>query len=396
MKEIKSYISKLHYLGLIIMLICALECRKKEPLPPIKKDLFIKLKNYLDENALPAEDYIISKFKEYDIIFLGEFHRIKENVELVQRLIPKLYENGIYILFTEFARWEDQKLIDSLVNLPYYDESLAREITFKQFVFWGYKEYVDIFKVAHELNKKLKKGQRKFRIIGIKCSPDWSYIKKPEDRDNPEIMRKVWGGCSEKNWAEIIIKYAIEKEEKALVYCGMQHSFTSYLQPVVVNGKFIRYTDERVGNHIKKIIGDRTCTIIFHSPWSPYEGYDKPYVYPADGYIDALMHRLSSDYWNIGFDVKNSPFGELPCEKSIYRHGYEGLKLSDLCDGYIFQVPISKYHGVTVIPDWITEENLEYARKQSPNPYFRKADIKDFMEAIKQSADIKKRFKRFH
>ena len=101
---------------------------------------------------------------------------------------------GIYCLGTEFARSEDQHLIDSLLTAPTYDEDLARRITFTQFPFWGYQEYVDIFKAAWELNNSLPENYVKFRILGLNESPEWWHVKTEEDRESHEVMKKVWHG----------------------------------------------------------------------------------------------------------------------------------------------------------------------------------------------------------
>ena len=99
--------------------------RDKEPLDQI--GLF-ELKQYLVANQLPPVDYVINKFVDHDVVFLGEHHRIKDHSVLVQELVPHLYENGIYTLATEFACAAQQNMIDSLLNGEAYDESLARHI----------------------------------------------------------------------------------------------------------------------------------------------------------------------------------------------------------------------------------------------------------------------------
>jgi len=52
------------------------------------------LTTYIRANHVPPEDYVISKFKDHDIVFLGEQHRIKHDVELVQNLIHVCIEQG--------------------------------------------------------------------------------------------------------------------------------------------------------------------------------------------------------------------------------------------------------------------------------------------------------------
>ena len=384
---------------LLILILAAflLGCSKKIDLPRLDEELRLKLEEYLKSHYMTPEDYVISKFRDHDIVFIGEYHRIKHDVELIHRLIPRLYENGVFILGTEFARREDQPLIDSLLNSQTYDEKLAWDITFNNFVHWGYKEYVDIYKVAWQLNQSLPEGSRKFRILGLNDSRDWSIIKTQKDRENDAIRKKVWRGGGEHLWAKVILDEVVAKGEKALIYCGIHHAFTEYKQPIFDEQKqiFIRFEERRMGNFVYNEIGKKAITIYLHAPWPSAQGYTKPDVYPVDGIIDAVMARISPRYRRVGFDTKGTPFGKLPGETSIYKHGYEDFSLEKFCDGYIYQASLSKYEGVTPIRGFVNEGNIEQARLQSPNPWFRNATIEDFYNAAKEDANFKRRFARF-
>jgi hypothetical protein len=377
--------------GLMVWTTACLPQSAQAIRPEIKNDLI----EYVRTHYLTPEDYIISKFKVHDVVFLGEWHRIKHDPELVQRLIPLCYSAGVYSLGLEFARRIDQPLIDSLLAAPSYDEQLARLIVFKEFVHWGYQEYVDIFKAAWNLNHSLPAASRRFRILGLNNSPDWSFVKSQEDRDKGVVMRKVWHGETEEDWAKVLIDTVIARGEKALVYCGSHHAFTQYRQPIADNGKFIRFGDVRVGNYIFQKIGKRAITVYLHAPWVNADGYDKPPVLPADGYIDAVLHEIEPEHQRVGFDLRGTPFGRLPGESSLYKFGYDQFTLETIYDGYICQGPLSSYKGVTAIKDFVNENNIEEARVQSPNPALRNATIEEFYEAAVQDADIPRRLSIF-
>ncbi len=342
----------------------------------------------MESNYLTPEDYVIQKFKEHDVIFVGEFHRIRHDLEFIQKLIPLLHQNGIYHLSLEFARREDQPLIDSLLNGTMYDEGLGRRLTFLNLVFWGFQEYVDIYKAAWKLNRGLPKDARKFRILGLNDSPDWSYVKTEEDRDKGTVMRKVWKGGGEHLWAKVILDSVVAKGGKILVYSGIHHAFSEYKQPVVVNGKFIRFDDTRMGNYVFKEIGKRAITICLHAPWPGTEGYGGPFVQPVDGLIDRLMLEIDPKFQRVGFNTKGTPFEKATGKTSVYQHGYENFTLAAFCDGYIFQQPLAAYQGVTPIRDFINEENWEYTRVQSPSPRFRNASIDELNEVIAKDAGM--------
>ena len=92
---------------------------------------------YLKANGKSPEDYVIEKFARYDIVFIGEFHHIKHDVELIQNLIPRLYAAEIYNLGIEFLPYEEQARIKRLINSDKYDEDLARSLMFQFDPCWG-------------------------------------------------------------------------------------------------------------------------------------------------------------------------------------------------------------------------------------------------------------------
>lgn len=342
---------------------------------------FRELTDYLNDRQRTPEEYVLEKFRDHDVVLLGEQHRLKQNVELIARLIPVLHDNGICVLATEFARREEQPLLDSLVQAEEWNEDLGRLILFRMNVFWGYREYLDIYKAAWQTNRKLAAGYKPFRIIGMNDSPDWSFIKTEADRSNDEALTRVWKDCDEKYWAEAVIA-AVNAGEKVLWYSGIHHAFTKYHQPVIQDTMFILYNTTRAGNHLWEALGDRVMTVFLHAPWNSYAGYGGNPVLPADGIIDSLLESLGPTTYPVGFDLAGTPYGQLTGKTSVYCHGYPDFTLQTFCDGWIYHCPISEYTGVTAIPDFVNESNIEIARTQAPNCRFRNAAAAEFNRAV--------------
>jgi hypothetical protein len=366
-----------------------MDSQPKNP-PSINPVLQSELVSWLQVQGKSPERYVVDLFSKHEVVFLGEQHRVKHDVLLIQSLIKPLYQAGVFVLATEFGRREDQSLIDSLLMAEKWDEQLAREIIFRQYVFWGYQEYVDVFRIAWMLNKELADGAPRFKVLGINDSPDWSFIRNEADRDNPAIMRKVWGGASEEDWAKVILD-AVTSGEKVLVHCGVHHAFTEYRQPIVIDGNFSHFDNSlRCGNHVFATLGKKAVTVFLHAPWNGEEGYGSAMSHPADGVIDAFM--LEKGPHPAGFSLANNPFGKIIVQNAVYRHGYNNFKLSDFCDGWIYTKPISEYQGVTPISNWVNEGNIELARTQSPNPKFRDASVQEFNRIIAKDAEIHRRW----
>lgn len=362
----------------------------RKPLPSVDPKLQAELIRWFDEAGLPPAEYVAGLFDDHDVVLLGEQHRIRHDELFVQSLLKPLYEAGVRTLATEFGRREDQQLIDSLLAGADWDEDLAREVVFRQFVWWGYREYVDIYRAAWELDRSLPDGAPPFRILGINDSPDWSYIEKEEDRDEREVLRKVWRESGEDRWAAVILAVA-EDGEKVLAHMGIHHAFTEYRQPYVVDGEFRNFVGQlRCGNHVYDAIGKRAVTVYLHAPWPGSEGYDSKATLPADGIIDAVM--IAAGPRPVGFDVDGSPLADVTLHDALYHHGYENFTAATFCDGWIYFKPIGEYEGVTPIPGWFNEGNLVRARAQSPNPAFRDASLEEFESGLVRDADIPRKW----
>ena len=341
----------------------------KRPLPELPAELKKALLEYLQTHFQNPEEYIINKFKDHDIVFLGEFHRIRHDPELVQHIVPLLYRHGIYNLGMEFACRRDQALIDSLVTAPDYDQSVTNRILADFIATWGYQDYADIFKAVWQLNRSLPDSVRKFRLVGLNAFNNWSLVKTEADRRDPKILAKVHAeGYGDSVMAETVLREIVAKKEKALIYCGLHHAFTQYHQPMYDAQKdsIVDFFQDRLGLRVFKAIGRRAFTISLHAPWNDPK-YEK-FVYPLNGAIDALMKEIGDRFYPVGFDTRNTPFGELTDTASIYQVGYPDFKLADFCDGYIFQKPISQYRTVTPIPGFINKHNVDWIRAHLSNP----------------------------
>jgi hypothetical protein len=249
------------------------------------------LVQFADSHWRSPEDYVLSVFTAHDIVFLGEFFKIKQNVLLVQGLVPRLYAAGVRNLGIEYALSDDQKDIDALVTGPAWDEAKARAITFDWLVTWGYQEYIDLYKAAWKLNHRLPAGARPFRVVGLNVRQYWEYFKSNKDLADPQIVARIFArGVPDAHMAEVIEKEFLQKGEKALVYCGTQHIFTRYRsREYEKNAAEMKLAEtRRAGTIMAEKIGARAFCISLHAPW-PDRKQGNGLAWAADGIIDALM-----------------------------------------------------------------------------------------------------------
>jgi hypothetical protein len=360
---------------------------QKTELKEISSEKKHELVQYLKNHGKSPEDYVIEKFQDYDVVFIGESHRVKHNLELIHNLIPRLYQAGVYNLGIEFGTDEYQDEVDKLITTDEYDEDMARLIMFKYYVVWGNKEYMDIYKKAWQLNKSLPKGAPKFRVVNlgyrVKRSPKIGLFLKILLKGDPDVFM-----------GKTILKGFVYKGEKALIFSGSHHAFTRYYQPRYnfKKRKLIKLNRNRMGNVVYHKIPNRVFNIMLHQPWRTNESFEE-YSYPVDGVIDTVMKEFENK--RVGFDVRGTPFGKLKDDDTYYALGYPDFTLSTICDGYIFLNHFKDYEGCTVDTKFITENNFEEALDYFDEPERRKdfKAPKDFINLMKQRADIKKIFK---
>ena len=168
-----------------------------------------ELIQYLTTHWKTPEEYVVEKFSDHDLVFIGEYHRIKHDVELIQNLIPRLYEIGVRNLGIEFGCYEYQDQVDSLITADEYDEDLARWLMFKWSVTWGYQEYMDIYRKAWEMNKSLPKDAPRFRVVNLDYRPNWNLA---EEEMTPELWKQIWHkGDRDQHMAQVILKEFVDK-----------------------------------------------------------------------------------------------------------------------------------------------------------------------------------------
>ena len=270
--------------------------------------------NFLKENGQSPEKYVISKFEQYDYVFLGEYHRNKQDVDFVASLIPDLYKNGIRNIAYEFYAYAIQTTVDSLLTAKEWDEKLLYHTMSKggYGIAWGYTEYLNLFEKVWKFNQTLDPNQPKFRVVllGYEYYPCKKGLERFGGHD-PDVFH-----------ADVLEKEVIAKQEKALIYCGMHHAFTRYRQPMtgfIRKRKIYGFSDDRFGNIIHSKYPEKTFTICLHYPWpSIFLDSYRP-VKPVHGAIDALMKLFNNV--PMGFDVINTVIGTLKANNTYYSNG---------------------------------------------------------------------------
>ncbi|MCD8092710.1 MAG: ChaN family lipoprotein [Bacteroides sp.] len=373
---------KIYILFCLLLLSLSVEAQEK------KLDV---LAACLSNEGMAPDDYLISKFNDADIILLGEDHGVKENLDFVRNLIPKLYQKGIYMLGMEFGAYEDQAQLDSLINAPEYDEQLARELMFNYNTRWAIVEYMSIYKAAWEWNRSLPEGAKKFRVLNISYCYNWSEF---EGARTPENMKKVFPlGNTEDFRCSLLEREVLAFNQKILVLTGTPHAFTFYHFPLYdyTSPGFVRYEERFLGNLLYSKYGERVLSVALHQPFPNYPNHQPVWVSPVAGELEVLMRKANNKA--VGFDLKNTPLAKLR-DNSYYSMGYTNFTLADLFDGYIFLKPIKELSSCSVDYKFMDEMNWDRAVSNNPDPDWhpRPQSKEQYWEMVESFMNIEKRY----
>ena len=353
-----------------------------------------QLLEYLKREALSPEQYVVQSFKKHDVVLLGERHIVKENLLLLQRLVPELHQNGIYQIGMEFGASEVQEQLDRLVTAPVYDEALARELMFAYNPTWGFQEYLDVYKAAWALNRSLPKGARRFRILNLSYQFKWERF---DGKRNRETMKAVFDrGTADQFRARLIEKEILQKKEKLLALVGGPHAYTRYATPYFkYNGDdFCAFDNDWLGNRLYRKYPKKVFSVLLHQAF-PHMEKDSFYMgSPAGGAIERLM--AANGNRPVGFDLLGSPIGKLP-DRSAHSLCYESFVLEQFFDGYLFLEPLRDLEGCTVVDDFVNESNVAHALKNFPDPDWHREvkTLEDLRQFIRQlSKDVSLEYSR--
>jgi hypothetical protein len=311
--------------------------------------------------AKSPEDYVLDTFRDHDIVFIGETHYVKQNLDFLQGLIPRLHAAGIYNLGFEFTTHKEQAKVDAILSAPVYDEAAVHDLFLDWYgVNWGFHEYADVYRTVWTLNRSLPRGARPFRIVALDAlrrvtSP--SQIRPGEKPGDPRILNRILGGhfrdATNIYWNTVITTEFINKDEKALIYCGSGHSYTKFFR------QRARDNGLAAGNLVFNNIGPRVFRIGMHNS-------EAPAVSVA---VEKAIAAASPTWPRIGFDVARSPVGAAVAtgvQGYLYGHPEHcgDFTVADILDGYIFLAPVSAFRPVRLIPGFVTPRNLAAAQSR--------------------------------
>jgi len=307
-----------------------------------------ELEEWLKSHGEDPIDYAVRMVTNHQVTLFGEGHGVKENLQLLNRMIPELYHRaGVTCLAMEVIRAEDNDAVNRLVSSEVFDAALSMKIArHSPWECWGMKEYWDVLHTVWELNQTRNPGQRTMRVVGI--SPTWDgpsfglvkhngdYIPAWEKLRIPRLATTIVSLLAvDEIYARNVEKEIIEKGERGIVLVGAAHA------PIRVPFAAVK---PRMGYMLHRKYGGSICHVLLHN------------IYGGDvsSTIDTIA--TASESTAMAFDLADSPFGRLRDSNMYYYRGRPDVCLRDLADGYIILGPVSTLHPCEWTDGFITTE----------------------------------------
>ncbi len=315
---------------------------------------------YWNEHPAAPIDYVLDKFASHKWVFLGEYHRVKHDVDLLASLIPALHEKTeVRCLAWEFLDHEAAEEANRLITAPEYDRAATIAFFRGQVATWSYEEYLNIYHAAWESNKRWAAEKGPFLFVGLHPGIRWDLVNYGTEEEAAREKAK------QERYDELMARWLAEDVlspgRPALISTGIAHSTAKFDEYYVGQGdrRLVRMGNMVYREPYKKDM----FFIALHAPF--YDSGARADIYPFDGILDRLMRSYGRD---IGFDVIGTPFAALT-HKNRSEYSITAYTFGDLYDGYIiFRTPIKEYVGMTCIPEWIsTQADFEQYWRNLPN-----------------------------
>lgn len=322
---------------------------------------------WISNNSTKPVDYVMNKAMQHQVTILGEIHDKKDNLDLLNELIPQVYRRAsVTCVAMEVCLAEDNEKIQQLVTAPQFDRALAMQIARHQpWCIWGSKGYWDVFETVWKVNQTIPAGQKKMRVIGLDSSIDMPSLAMMGLEDNPitrhaplyerlrmvrlirELPRVLARDVSMARQVELEI---IAKGERGIVWIGEAHNSAS----PVSNG-FDGPRQNRMGFLLRQRHKDKIFQIRLHLIDIPIKEFDQNYRGPEPIMAESLERIMAVAGGNpVGFDLAGSPLALLRDNASPDYYFEPRFGLGDLTDGYIYLKPCKQMKHCEWLSDYIS------------------------------------------
>ena len=325
--------------------------------------------SWLDKNAQSPQDFALHIAATHQITLFGEAHENAANLHFFNQLIePLYYKSGIRVIAMEVIPASMNKKVDALVNGKEYDSALALEIARSQsWKMWGFKEYWDLLQAVWTLNNSLPKGAERMRVVGIDDDLNMVNISllgisKDDSKGKPPFWEKFRFFSVIADLPNVIYrdnlmarnveKEIIDKNQKAVVLIGFNHTMINYTWSTVKDNKILA-VNPRFGVLLSQKYKDKFFQIELYQQLDLNED-NSVCKNSIDGFLDSVFKKRA--YKPTGFTIASSPFEKIRDSCSFYWSQFPSVCYGDIAQGLIFLTPFASKNKCTWVKGYISDE----------------------------------------
>lgn len=355
----------------------------------LSQDQIVNYLSELDSSQSNPFSFVAEKFDTHSVVFLGENHYQKQDLEFFNQLIVHLYQTKhINLIGWEFGAREYQSDVDSIVTAADFDRAKAISVMRRSLYFWCFEEYLSVFETIWRLNKSIDDPKEKIRFLQL----NKPYNHSKWYATDKQIMLEERKVNFDNILPGIVEREVIEKNRKILIYCGIHHSLTKFKTPKFF---FMKDNEGRAGQRLYAKYPNEIFQIWLGAPFMERMAFYKHFthkpvnsVYPFDGVFNQLYDTLKRPF---ALSSSNPAFANIKDYNSYYCFdSWAGICLSEFCDGLIMIESFDTIEPVRVIPDWITsEQDLNEVKSTLPENEAKDIhSIQDLIDYIGSNSDL--------
>ncbi len=319
-----------------------------------------RMARWLRVNGQDPVDYVVQVAQAHDVTILGEVHFVRENLEFLNRLLPRLYhEAGVTCVAMECINAGDNDRAERIVTGQELRRDLILELAQRHnWKSWGWREYWDVLESVWQLNRGLPPGAEPMRVVGLMPELDLPSfaLSGISDGYRRSAHVPVWERLrlarafanlpvallADHAYARNIEREILDKGERGIVLVGAAHAPLAHRQPSSSGSR----ESARMGFMLHEQYGGRLAHVLLHNTNSAGESTAQ-----VIEDVTAAAGRSA-----VGFALEGSPLGVLRDRDSFPFSRQPGACLVDLADGYVLLEPTSELQHCTWMDGYVSKQ----------------------------------------
>ena len=223
---------------------------------------------------------------------------------------------------------------------------------------WGRKEYWDVFEAVWRVNQEIPAGQTPLRVIGLSPPVDMPSFMLVTGAADGKVKPPLWERLRifrilddliielkrDELMARAIEREIIEKNDRDVVWVGLNHAFTHCKVPIIRKRHIVRAWG-RMGWILHQRYDDQIFQIALH---------DNFFLRGVGGFVESLA-KEGCDHL-VGFSLIDSPFSDLRDSRVEEYALQPGLRFADKAPGYIYVKPRRALRECTWLKGYISRD----------------------------------------